>query len=274
MTPLPNLNPRGPLIDLFSGAALPFRAARVILGSPRLRALSLLAGTVTAATLVGLVFLSLEAAQRIGGWLVPETTRAGGAAYAVGTWLLEAALALVLFALGALTAPNLMLAPLQDPLSEATEAAFGGFVAPPWSLRSMLKGTVESLVHTLGRLVFVAGGLVVLFPLNFVPVAGSVLWVVGSSTWSAFWLAVEHLSTPAARHLQPFRQVVRVLRGRLALALGFGGTLTVLLWVPVLNFFLLPLAVVAGTLLFCGLPGEPRGTSGRRGTVEGSSRGD
>ena len=68
-----------------------------------------------------------------------------------------------------------------------------------------------------------------------------------------FWLAVEHLSNPAARHLVPFRQVVRALRQRPFLALGFGAALWVLLWVPVVNFFLLPVAVVAGTLLFRSL---------------------
>jgi CysZ protein len=47
--------------------------------------------------------------------------------------------------------------------------------------------------------------------------------------------------------------VIRALRTRLPLALGFGATLWVLLWVPVLNFFLMPVAVVAGTLLFRGL---------------------
>lgn len=68
-------------------------------------------------------------------------------------------------------------------------------------MRGLLRGTVQSLAHTLGRLVLMAAGLLVLFPLNLVPVAGGALWVVGSSTWCAFWLAAEHLSTPAARHL-------------------------------------------------------------------------
>lgn len=63
------------------------------------------------------------------------------------------------------------------------------------------------------------------------------------------------------------------LRGRLALALGFGAALTLLLWVPVLNFFLMPLAVVAGTLLFCGLRGNAKPPAGV-GTVEGLTRGD
>ena len=41
-----------------------------------------------------------------------------------------------------------------------------------------------------------------------------------------------------------------MLAGRTALALGFGLVITVLLWVPLLNLFLVPLAVCAGTLLY------------------------
>jgi CysZ protein len=39
-----------------------------------------------------------------------------------------------------------------------------------------------------------------------------------------------------------------------------GAALYVVLWVPVLNCFLVPLAVVAGTLLFRALPATPAGT--------------
>jgi CysZ protein len=35
--------------------------------------------------------------------------------------------------------------------------------------------------------------------------------------------------------------------------MGFGAAVYVLLWLPVLNLFFIPLAVVAGTLLFRGL---------------------
>ena len=40
-----------------------------------------------------------------------------------------------------------------------------------------------------------------------------------------------------------------MLARRTGVALGFGLSITVLLWVPLLNLFLVPLAVVAGTLL-------------------------
>lgn len=239
--------------DLLRGIALPLKAFGVIAGTPRLLALSLLCAVVTGAALVGMGIGFWPLAQHLSDRLIGHD----------GAWQHAAQVGLgvvfyaVLFIVGALTAPNLLLAPLQDPLSEATEARCGDFVAPPFSLGAMVRGTLESLAHTLLRLCFMALGLVVLFPLNLIPAAGSVLWVVLSSAWSMFWIAVEHLSNPMARHLHPFRQVVRALRRRLPLALGFGATLYVLLWVPVVNFFLMPVAVVAGTLLYRGLKANP-----------------
>ena len=91
-------------------------------------------------------------------------------------------------------------------------------------------------------------------PLNWIPVAGSVIYAVLSTLWTIWWVAAEYLSGPMARHLLPFRAVLQAMRGRPWLVMGMGATLYVVLWVPVLNCFLVPLAVVAGTLLFRALP--------------------
>ena len=231
------------------GLLFPVRAFGIIVRTPKLLGLSLLCALVTALTLVGVGAGAWSLGQSLAGRLVDGD----------GSWQHAASVGLgvvffmLLFAVGALTVPNLLLAPLQDPLSEATEACCGDFTPPAFSVGGLVRGTLESLRHTLLRLGFMALGLLVLFPLNLVPVAGSVLYLVLSSTWSMFWISVEHLSNPMARHLRPFRQVVGALRKRLPLALGVGAALYVLLWLPVLNFFLMPVAVVAGTLLFRSL---------------------
>lgn len=246
---IPSLSPDSQPGDLLRGLALPLKALGLIFRTPKLLGLSLLAALVTAGTLVGLAVFLWPASQELAARLVGHDA----------TWqrVTSAGLGVLVFALGfvvgALTVPNVVLAPLQDPLSEATEVRCGDFAAPPFSVGGLVRGTFESLSHTALRLAFMALGFVVLWPLNLVPVAGSALWVGLSSAWSMFWLSVEHLSNPMARHLRPFREVVGALRRRLPLALGFGAALWVILWVPVLNFFLMPVAVVAGTLLFRGL---------------------
>ncbi len=56
-----------------------------------------------------------------------------------------------------------------------------------------------------------------------------------------------------ARHLYRFGDVTRAVRARLGLGMGLGAAIYLLLWVPVLNLFFVPLAIVSGTLLYRGL---------------------
>lgn len=247
--PIPSLPASSTPGDAARGLMIPLQAFALIVRTPRLLALSLACAVVTACTLIAVAW----GAWRLGHWAADLLITPGDGWRAAASVGLGLVFSLVAFIVGALTAPNLLLAPLQDPLSEATEAACGDFSAAPFSLGSLARGTLESLRHTVLRIALMAVGLVVLFPLNLVPVAGNVLWLLLSSAWTMFWLSVEHLSNPMARHLRPFRQVVSGLRARLSLALGFGAALWVMLWVPVLNFFLMPVAVVAGTLLYRGL---------------------
>lgn len=250
MSPTPRFAPRPHPGDFFAGLALPLRALRLVLSSRRLFLLSLLSALVTLAVLVLLAWGVWSAS----GWLLSWAMSPPGAGWREALWqLARGVLFAGLFAVGALTVPLLALTPLQDPLSEATEALCGGFTPPPFTLARFLRGLAVALRHTLGRVGLLLLGQALLFPLNFVPGAGNVLWGVLATLWSIQWVAAEHLGTPMARHLYRFRDVRAPLRARRALGLGFGAAVYVLLWVPVLNALLLPLATVGGTLLYRGL---------------------
>lgn len=215
--------------------------------TPRLWGLSLLCAALASLALFAAAWLAWS-----GGGALAERLISGDSRWAHAASLgLHVLVALPLFAAGALTLPNLLLAPVQDPLSEATERALGDAASAPSGL---LRGTLISLRHTLLRLALMVLGFAVLFPLNFVPVAGSVLWFVLSTLWSAFWLSAEYLSGPMARHHRRFREVLSALKKRPGVTFGFGLALWVLLWLPVVNCFLMPLAVVAGTLLYREAP--------------------
>jgi CysZ protein len=223
---------------------------RVIFRSPRLIALSSLCSLVTLIALAGLVW---ALSHWIGDWVSWVVARPENWLGRVLWYVLAALVYLVLLVVGAYSLPLLALAPLQDPLSTATEAACGDFAAPPFSLARIVRETGIALGHTATRVLLLLAGQAVLLLLNLIPGAGHVAWIVASTLWTMAWLAVEYLDSPMTRHRYTFRDVRRVVWKRLTLSLGFGAALYILLWIPILNFFLIPLAVVGGTLLFRGL---------------------
>lgn len=249
-SPVPDLPPRSSFSDFVQGVALLGRALGLIFRAPKLFALSALCALVTLVSLVALVWLIGHYSPQLVGALFPRPE----AWYGQALWYLVLALTfVVLLVVGANTLPPLLLAPLMDPLSETTEELCGGYTSPPFTLGAFFKGLMTGVGHTLARVFFLVLGLTVLLPLHLIPGLGSVLWTVLGSLWAMIWMAGEHLAAPMTRHLYPFAEVRRMLRERRALCLGLGAGIYLMLWVPVLNTFFLPVAVVAGTLLYRGL---------------------
>jgi CysZ protein len=249
-SPIPAIPARGSPLDFARGLRLPFTAFRLIFRSPRLFGLSLLASAVTLASLIG----SIAAWWRFTSPLLERFVHRPPSGFGEFLW---GVLWVILFALLTVislnTVPLLLLAPLQDPLSEATEVLCGGVEQRPFSAGRMLAESLTSIRHTLARIAILFAGHAGLFLLHFLPVVGTVLWTVLGPAWTMAWLATEYLDAPMARHLYAFRQVRGVVFRRLWLSLGFGAAVYVLLWVPVLNLFFIPVAVVSGTLLFRAL---------------------
>jgi len=244
-----NLSDRGRARDFFQGFSLPFAALGLVFGDRRLFRLTALSAVLTAGSLVGVVALDLAVSPRVTGWI---WQRPEGGLFFLWAVLLALVFALLLV-LGATTIPVLLLAPLQDPLSEATEALCGDFTPQPFSFPRMLAQTISSLTHTLGRITWLLLGHALLLALHLLPVVGVFVWTFAAQLWTVAWLAAEYLDGPMIRHGYPFSHVRRAVSARLALSLGFGTAVYLILWVPILNLFFMPLAIVGGTLLFRGL---------------------
>ncbi|QRK13814.1 EI24 domain-containing protein [Archangium violaceum] len=249
-SPVPTLSARPGPADFFQGLGLLGRAWSLIFRTPRLLRLSTLCAVVTLVALGGLFALVWMYTPQLLGWMWTRPE----AWYGQAVWyVLLVLMFLVLLVVGANVVLPLVLAPLQDPLSELTEEQCGGYTPPPFRLGAFTQGLVTGVAHTLARVLFLVLGLALLFPLNLIPVLGNTAWTVLGTGWTVLWLAGEHLAAPMTRHQYPFAEVRRVMRQRWLLCLGFGAGVYVLLWVPLLNSFFLPVAVVGGTLLYRGL---------------------
>jgi CysZ protein len=234
----------GPL-DPLRGAAFPLRAAALVWRVPRLRRLGAFCAAIT------LLVFALWG-WTLWTWLPELLARLWPHPEGAVGWLWELTLIVsgaLGWLLGAATLPLLALAPLEDLLVEATEAAVGAPPAPPVGLRHAARRAVGAVGRTGTRVLLLVVGQVLLLALQLILPALTPLWAGAGVCWTALFACAEYLDPPLARRGGAFAEVRRVLAQRTGLALGFGLSITLLLWVPLLNLFLVPVAVVAGTLL-------------------------
>ncbi len=168
--------------------------------------------------------------------------------------LLRWALTLLLFGGGLLlavvsfTAVTLLVGqPFYESLSGRVEEAEGG--APPEPGVPFWRGLLISAGEGVGLLLRLAAFGIPLFLLGFVPVLGQTVVPVAGFCVSGFFLTHELTAVAFQRRRIPLRRRLRMLRGRLWLALGFGVPLVALFLVPVVAVLAMPGAVAGATLL-------------------------
>ena len=163
----------------------------------------------------------------------------------------------LLFILGALivvfytftAVANLIGAPFNSLLAERVARLETPRAATPPVAPTDWKELLLSPLAELNKLLYFVGWAIPLLLLSFVPglnIAAPLLWAL----FSAWMLALEYADYPLGnRGLTP-RQQRQLLRQNWPLALGFGGMTLLLTLVPLLNFLVMPAAVIGATLLW------------------------
>lgn len=177
----------------------------------------------------------------------------------LGLWYvlyaLLVALSVVIAFVVVLLLGGIVASPFNDALSERVERILTGRREVPQAGDTFVGGVFKSM----GSAAVITGLYLVLFLpvllLHLVPGGGTLAATVLGAGLSAFFLALEYTDTTLVRYGFGVRQKIRLMRTHLALAGGFGLGASLLLWVPVLNVFCIPVAVVAGTALALSLPG-------------------
>mgnify|MGYP001190502551 CR=1 FL=1 len=147
---------------------------------------------------------------------------------------------------------NLIASPFNELLSERTEEILTNTKnEEPFSLAVFGRDATKSLLDEVKKLaVFVAVMLVVL-PLNLVPVFGSALYAVLATAVTLYFLSVEYLSFTMTRKRLDFREQRRFIANRKRLMLGFSCGVLLLLAIPMVQLMCIPMAVIGATRLWC-----------------------
>jgi len=83
--------------------------------------------------------------------------------------------------------------------------------------------------------------------LSFIPGVGAVAWLL----LGAWMMSIQFVDYPMDNHQMSFAEVKAAVRSRRLSSMGFGGLVALCTSVPLVNFFVVPAAVVGATLLWC-----------------------
>jgi CysZ protein len=146
---------------------------------------------------------------------------------------------------------NLIAAPFNGLLAEKVERHLGG--EPPLQqqggVKKMIKDVAPSLLSEVRKMSYFLLRAIPLLLLFFIPginLIAPIIWIV----FSAWFLALEYGDYPMANHGLHFKSQRQRLKQARFTALAFGGGLTLMMMVPILNFLAMPTAVAGATLFW------------------------
>lgn len=167
-------------------------------------------------------------------------------------WVLAAAVTAVAVFFTFTVVGNLIASPFNELLSERTEELLTGTLNnEPFSLTVFGRDALKSLADEVKKLTVFAAIMLVLLTLNLIPAFGSAIYAALATAVTLYFLSVEYLSFTMTRKRLGFREQRRFIAGRRRLMLGFSCGVLLLLAIPLMQLFCIPMAVVGATRLWC-----------------------
>ncbi|NLY57106.1 MAG: sulfate transporter CysZ [Gammaproteobacteria bacterium] len=164
-------------------------------------------------------------------------------------WPLFALVVLLVLFFGFSIVANLIASPFYGFLAEKIAEQERGLVSPPTSWQEILMVIPKSLGRECRKIVYYLPRLLALLLLTLIPVVN----LVASPLLLAFgvWMmAVQYIDYQADNDQVGFMDMLRWMRGRRALSLGFGLPVYVGMLIPLVNLLVMPSAVAGSTLLW------------------------
>lgn len=130
---------------------------------------------------------------------------------------------------------------------KAEELITGRPVESLEGLGAALLAIPRGVLRELLKLLYYIPMAVLALLLSFIPGVGAVAWLL----LGAWMMSIQFVDYPMDNHQRSFADVKEAVRSRRLSSLGFGGLVALCAGIPVVNFFVVPAAVVGATLLWC-----------------------
>lgn len=244
--------------SFLQGVRYALRGIRVVAGQPGLWSLVM----APAIILLGVFFGTSFFAWNLIGWAMSLLWTPGPQTgwFATGAWV-TLGLVVKLMVIGTtglflyFTA-GLFATPFNDRLSESVETQVLGPYEEPFDWRVLLGDLWNSVGHTALSLLIWVAVMGVAFLLNLIPGIGSVFSFVLGASATAIFIGREAMDGCMSRRRMTYDHKYRIVFSQFWMVFGFGLVVSALLWIPFLNFVLLPMAVAGGSLMYCHLEQE------------------
>lgn len=225
------------------------RGARLAL-SPSLRAFILMPLAINA---VLFALLTWWVIGQFDGWIAAMVS-------VLPEWLVEISRGVIAVFLGVLLVitmgvsflplTSLIAAPFNGLLAERAQWLVAGVKPPDESILSLV---VRSLWRELRKLAYFfprsAGVFLLVFFLSFVPVLNLLSPVIGF-LWGAWFMTLQHVDYCEDNQQRGFQNTLALMRGHRLHSYGFGSAVMLAAMVPVLNWFVIPVAVCGAVQLW------------------------
>lgn len=162
-------------------------------------------------------------------------------------WPLAVISALLVFALFFGTMANIIAAPFNGLLAEQVERHLTGEEVGGDSVWELIKDTPRILAREWRKLLYyIPRAIICLLFLLVVPLFGQFIWFM----FGAWMMAVQYCDYPFDNHKIDFRPMRDLLKAERFTNVCFGMAVSVASFIPLLNLFVMPVAVCGATALF------------------------
>ncbi|MBX2798978.1 MAG: EI24 domain-containing protein [Myxococcales bacterium] len=253
---VPKFQPRSAITRFFIGVRYPFRGIRIVVTNPRLWPYLVFPVVINLTVFLGALVVAWFGAAHLIEWLWPQGTGVEPPLQDGLSWLLVLGVRVVLFFITGVTfyfSAGIVAIPFNDRLSDQIETMILGPYEEDFSWSAVVVDVLQSILHSVLSLTLWLLVMGSLFVLQVVPVLGALAYVLVGIAFTALFLGREMMDGSMSRRRMRYRHKLRVVWSNRAVLMGFGMVASIVLWIPGLNFLMMPMVVAGGTMLFCHL---------------------
>jgi len=222
------------------------RAFKAIISTPKLLKFSLLPIFINIVVLCLVLYFGFDLYEVLMQYLLPDRTAWWQLFLYWLSWIIFPVIFLVLLFYVFISVAAVIASPFLEILSSKYLTLLN-----PESLRKSQAPFLKIMMEELKKIVALLIVATIAFPLNFIPVAGSILYFLAGAMLFAF----EFLDYPMCVSEWPFKKRYSFVFKNILTTAGLGIAITISFIIPVIGFFCLPVSTVAATRIFHDLKG-------------------